>query len=134
MAFEPAQKSGPAPSQPTSQKSEPVLKSEHAPKTVKMKYVANFQGTQKTVQLPIPLIANSQKLDQQLTFTREAGNHGPAYCEVPMEWAGKLLAVGGSFQPADKLSTEIQGQIDAEREATDARMKKFSEENTVSEP
>ena len=130
---QPVQKAEPIIDFGTPHKSDPVLKSEPAPKTVKMKFVAKFNGTEKVVELPIPLLATSQKLNQQLIFTRPAGNHGPAYCDVPMEWADKLLAIGGSFLPADEHATKMQSKIDIERVETDARKKKFDEENTVSQ-
>ena len=101
--------------------------------TVKMKYVANFKGTTKTVQLPIPLIANSQKLDQELRFTREANSKGPAFCDVPIEWAGAMIAVGGNFLVNDKITPELQAKIDAARKDTDAKMRIFAEENEAVE-
>ena len=64
--------------------------------TIKMKYMGHFKGMTKTVNLPIPLISNSQKLEQELHFVRTVKN-APAYCEVPIEWAGSLLAVGGNW-------------------------------------
>ena len=101
--------------------------------TVRMKYTANFRGTEKQVQLPIPLISNSQKLESSLKFTRATDSHGPAFCEVPLEWVGTLVEVGGNFQLAEKLTPEMHVKVEAAREATVARMKVFADENQVVE-
>jgi len=99
--------------------------------TVRMKYLGNFRGTQKVVQLPIPLISNSQKLDKTLVFARSNDSHGPAFCDVPMEWAGALLDLGGNWQPVDKISPELRNQITTAQSGCDARMKTFAEENVM---
>jgi hypothetical protein len=98
--------------------------------SVKMKFVGHFKGAIKTVNLPIPLIANSQKLEQELTFVRTAKS-GPAFCDVPMEWAGALLAVGGNFQAAEKITPQLQAAIEVAQEETDERMKKQAIENDL---
>ena len=101
--------------------------------SVKMKFMGRFNGTTKIVQLPIPLISKSQKLEQELFFTREDKSHGPAFCDVPMDWAGALMAVGGNFQINEKLTPELQGKIDAAKSMTDSKMKAFAEENEAVE-
>ena len=109
-----------------------VEKAEKEPKTtVKMKFMGHFRGTRKTVALPIPLIANSQKLDKELVFERASERQGPAYCEVPIEWAGALIEVGGNWQVVDKLTPELQADIAKAKEACDAKMKTFALENQV---
>lgn len=101
--------------------------------TVKMKFMGHFRGTEKRVMLPIPLIANSQKLDKELSFTRNSDRNGPAFCEVPMEWAGALLAVGGNWQINEKLTPELKMQIDAAKTDCDVKMETFARENEVVE-
>jgi hypothetical protein len=101
--------------------------------TVKMKYVGHFRGSQKLVSLPIPLISNSQKLDHSLAFTRTSDKQGPAFCEVPIEWAGALMAVGGNWQVVDKLTPELTKAIDEAKSTCDERVKKFALENEMVE-
>src|SRR6185295_17994154 len=100
--------------------------------TVRMKYTGIFKGPQKIVELPIPLISNSQKLDEHLKFTRE-GTKGPAFCDVPIKWAGALIAVGGRWQVAEPLTPEMLTKIAAAKEACDAEMRKFAEDNELVE-
>ena len=50
-----------------------------------------------------------------------------------MEWAGSLLAVGGHWQSAEKLTPEQEAAIESARKQTDQRMKKFALENEVFE-
>ena len=97
--------------------------------TVKMKFTGHFSGTQKIVQLPIPLIANSQKLDQTIVFSRQSNKQGPAFGEVPLEWAGALMDVGGNWQLVDKLTPELKVQIVAAQEENNERMRTFALEN-----
>ena len=101
--------------------------------TVQMKYVGHFKGTTKQVALPIPLISKSQQLESVLEFTRPSPKLGPAFCEVPMEWAGSLLEVGGNWQVVDKLTPELSRQIADAKEVCDAKMKKFILENEMVE-
>lgn len=101
--------------------------------TVRMKFTGHFKGTTKVVELPIPLIANSQKLEETLTFTRTSNRQGPAFCDVPVEWVGALLAVGGKWQVVDPLTPELEGTIAAAKVRTDARMQKFADENELVE-
>ena len=100
--------------------------------TVRMKFKGHFKGATKTVELPIPLISNSQKLDQVLTFTRTT-TKGPAFCDVPMEWVGMLAAVGGNWRIDEKVTPELQAQIDAAREVCRAKMDTFALENELVE-
>ena len=101
--------------------------------SVKMKFTGIFKGTEKIVQLPIPLISNSQKLDTQLRFERPNGSHGPARCEVPLEWAGSLLEVGGNWQLDEKLTSELTAKIQAAKDETDAKMRLLADENQMVE-
>jgi len=101
--------------------------------TVKMQYRGHFKGTQKIVQLPIPLLSTSQKLEQTLVFERAATSHGPAFCQVPLEWVGILLDVGGYWSVAEPLTADLTAKIASAKEATAARMKKFSLENELVE-
>jgi len=101
--------------------------------TIKMKYTGHMKGSQKVVELPIPLIANSQKLDLQLVFTRAVDSHGPLTCDVPLEWAGALLATGGFFQASEKITPEIQAKIEAAKELTAAKMQRFADDNLLVE-
>ena len=101
--------------------------------SVKMKFVGHFRGTRKAVALPIPLISNSQKLDRELVFERTSDRQGPAYCDVPMEWAGALMDVGGNWQVVDKLTPDLQVEIAKAKEACDARMRTFALENQAVE-
>lgn len=114
-------------------KAEPK-KSEPEPKTtVKMKFMGHFRGTEKRVALPIPLIANSQKLDKELAFTRSSDRTGPAFCQVPLEWAGALLAVGGNWQLDEKLTPELKAHLDAAKAECDAKMEAFVRDNEMVE-
>ena len=98
--------------------------------TVKMKFVGHFKGTERIVQLPIPLISNSMKLDESLTFKRTTKT-GAAYCEVPLEWAGALLAVGGNWQMDEPMTDDLKHRIASEHDKTKTRMKKWAIENDV---
>ena len=100
--------------------------------TVKMKYVGVFKGAVKTVELPIPLISNSMKLEQKLEFTRTT-TKGPAYCEVPYEWAGALIQLGGNFQLAEPLTPAQKAAVDAAHGECQDRMKKLALENELVE-
>jgi hypothetical protein len=100
--------------------------------TVKMKYVGHFKGTTKTVELPIPLVSNSMKQEEVLTFSRTSKN-GAAYCEVPMRWVGALLAVGGNWQLAETVTPDLKSRIEVERAENDERMRKFALENELVE-
>lgn len=99
--------------------------------TVKMKYVGHFRGLEKIVHLPIPLISNSQKLDQVLSFQRKDTKQGPAFCEVPLEWVGALLLVGGNWQLDEKMTPELQAQIGDAKAACDLRMAAFVRDNEL---
>jgi hypothetical protein len=98
--------------------------------TVKMKYVGHFKGTAKIVELPIPLVSNSMKQEEVLTFSRTSKN-GAAYCDVPMRWAGALLALGGNWQAAETLTTDVKARIEIEKAENDERMRKFALENEL---
>lgn len=98
--------------------------------TVKMKYVGHFKGNEKIVELPIPLVSNSMKLEQVLTFTRKVKN-GPGFCDVPIEWAGALLAVGGNFQSDEKITPDLKAVIDSAKLETDEKMRKQALENEL---
>ena len=100
--------------------------------TVKMKYVGHFKGNTKTVELPIPLVSNSMKQEETLTFARTTKT-GAAYCEVPMRWVGALLAVGGNWQAAETLTPETKARIEIEKAENDERMRKFALENELVE-
>lgn len=100
--------------------------------TVKMKFVGISKASTKTVELPIPLISNSQKLTEQLVFSRTAAK-GPLTCDVPLKWAGALLAVGGNWQMNEKLTDELSAQIDKAKESTAKEMEAFAIENNVVE-
>lgn len=80
-------------------------------RTVKMRFAGVMKGNVKHVSLPIPLIANSQKYEEVLTFTRQPGTRGPLTCEVPMKWAGMLLAVGGHWQLNEPSTPDLDRQI-----------------------
>ncbi len=108
-------------------------KTEETKQTVKMKFTGHFRGTQKLVALPIPLVANSQKLDMELSFTRTSDRQGPAFCEVPIEWVGALMQVGGNWKVVDKLTPELTVEIAKAKEICDARMKTFALENQMVE-
>ena len=99
--------------------------------SVRMKYTGPFRGTTKTVQLPIPLVAHSQALSEELTFTRQSDRQGPAFCNVPIEWVGALLAVGGRWKMAEDLTEELSTKIEKAKAACDARMEKFILENEL---
>ena len=99
--------------------------------TVRMKFTGHFKGTTKIVELPIPLIANSQKLEEVLTFTRESNKQGPAFCDVPLEWAGALLDVGGRWQAVEDLTPELTAKIAAAKIMCDAKMDKFIADNEL---
>lgn len=103
------------------------------PTTVKMKFVGHFRGVEKRVALPIPLISNSQKLDHELKFLRGSDTNGPAYCDVPIEWVGALIEVGGNWQVVDKLTPELAAMISSAHEICSERMKKFILENELVE-
>src|ERR1700675_4814943 len=90
--------------------------------TVRMQYRGHFKGSQKIVNLPIPLVANSQKLEQTLTFERAATSRGPAFCEVPMEWVGILLAVGGLWSMVDQATPELTAKIAAAKAVCDEKV------------
>jgi hypothetical protein len=100
--------------------------------TVKMKYVGHFKGNTKVVELPIPLVSNSMKQEEVLTFSRTTKN-GIAYCEVPLRWAGALLSVGGNFQLAETLTPDLKGRLEVEKAENDERMRKFALENELVE-
>lgn len=99
--------------------------------TIKMKFVGHFRGKQKVVALPIPFISKSQQLDEELVFERSSDRTGPAFCDVPVEWAGSLMAVGGNWQVADKLTPELSKSIDSAHAECKARMDKFALENEL---
>ena len=101
--------------------------------TVKMKYIGHFKGLQKVVQLPIPLIANSQKLEETLVFKRESERQAPGLCDVPMEWVGALMDVGGNWQLVDKATPELLSTIKAAQELCKTKMEKFALENELVE-
>lgn len=101
--------------------------------TVKMKFVGQFKGTTKKVELPIPLISNSQKLEETLKFTRTDKKQGPAFCDVPLDWVGALLAVGGNWRTVDPITPELALAIAEAKAATDARMAKLALENELVE-
>jgi hypothetical protein len=100
--------------------------------TVKMKYVGHFKGNTKIVELPIPLVRNSMKQEEVLTFSRTT-KAGVAYCEVPMRWVGALLSVGGNWQVAETLTPDLKSRIDIEQAENDERMRKFALENELVE-
>lgn len=101
--------------------------------TVKMKFTGMMKGNVKTVALPIPLVSNSQKLDQELTFTRAEKTHGPLCGEVPLKWAGALLAVGGNWKLNEELTPELTAKIEAARLACEKDMEAFARENEMVE-
>lgn len=101
--------------------------------TVKMKYTGIMKGNVKTVALPIPLVSNSQKLDQELTFTRAEKSHGPLCGEVPMKWAGALLAVGGNWKMNEDLTPELAAKIEKARVDCEKDMEAFARENEMVE-
>lgn len=112
----------------------PFEKKVDEPKTtVRMKYVGHFTGSQKIVHLPIPLIAKSQQLDETLVFKRQGERHGPGFCDVPMEWAGALIDVGGNWKLVDEPTPELLSKIQAAQAACNARMAKFALENELVE-
>lgn len=100
--------------------------------TVRMKYVGHFKGLHKIVELPIPLLSNSQKFEQTIVFLRPI-NTGPALADVPLEWVGALLNVGGNWQLNEKVTPEVQTQIDVAYQATISRMEKFALDNEMVE-
>jgi hypothetical protein len=100
---------------------------------VKMKYVGHFNGVEKIVQLPIPLIAKSQKLEAVLSFKRTSESRGPGFCDVPIEWVGALMDVGGNWKLVEEPSTELLSTIRDAQEACKARMDKFALENELVE-
>lgn len=99
--------------------------------TVKMKYVGHFIGVEKVVQLPIPLIAKSQQLEERLAFKRTSERQGPGFCDVPMEWAGALMDVGGNWKVVEELTPELTAKIKAAQVVCAARMDKFALENEL---
>ena len=99
--------------------------------TIKMKFMGTFKGPQKVVQLPIPLISNSQKLDKTLVFERANDSHGPAFCEVPIEWAGALLDLGGNWQTVGTITADLRNQITTAQSMCNAKMKTFADENVM---
>ena len=99
--------------------------------TVKMKYTGIMKGNVKVVALPIPLIATSQKLDQELRFTRADKSHGPLVCEVPLRWAGSLLAVGGNWKLNEEMTADLSAKIEAARVFCDKEMDAFARENEM---
>lgn len=101
--------------------------------TVKMKFTGMMKGNIKTVELPIPLVSNSQKLDAQLTFTRPAGSHGPLTCDVPLKWAGLLLAVGGNWKINEDMTDELAAKIEKAKKACEKEMEAFALENEMVE-
>ena len=101
--------------------------------TVKMKFMGHFRGTRKVVSLPIPLISNSQRLDKELVFERSSDRQGPAFCDVPLEWAGALMEVGGNWQLVDKLTPDLHMEIAKAKDACDAKMRTFALENQAVE-
>lgn len=101
--------------------------------TVKMKYTGIMKGNSKLVELPIPLVSNSQKLDHPLTFTRPTGSRGPLTCDVPMKWAGALLAVGGNWKLNEDLTDELAAKIESARKACEKEMAAFALENEMVE-
>ncbi len=101
--------------------------------TVRMKYVGHFNGTQKVVELPIPLISKSQKLDDTLVFKRQGERQGPGFCDVPLEWVGSLMDVGGNWKLVDEATPELLSKIKAAQVACKERMDKFALENDLVE-
>jgi len=99
--------------------------------TVKMKFVGIMKGNIRTVELPIPLVSNSQKLDGQLTFARQPGSHGPLTCDVPMKWAGSLLALGGNWKINEDLTDELKAKIEAAKASCAKEMEAFVLENEM---
>jgi len=99
--------------------------------TVKMKYVGHFRGTEKIVQLPIPLIAKSQQLDEVLSFKRDSERQGPGLCDVPIEWAGALMDVGGNWKLVDEPTPELLSKIKVAQAACKTKMDKFALENEL---
>lgn len=105
-----------------------------ASNTVRMKYIGHFRGLEKVVELPIPLISKSQKLDETLSFKRASDKQGPGFCDVPIEWAGALMDVGGNWQLVDALvSPERMAEIRSAQAVCTARMDKFALENELVE-
>jgi hypothetical protein len=64
-------------------------------------------------------------------FQRTNDKQGPAFCDVPMEWAGALLEVGGNWQMAEKLTPELTAQIQGAHGMNTARMQKFALDNEM---
>ena len=89
--------------------------------SIKMKYVGHFRGTEKRVAL----------LDKELIFSRTSDRNGPAFCDVPMEWAGALIQVGGNWQVVDKLTPDAIAAIGTAHDLCEERMKKFILENEL---
>jgi hypothetical protein len=113
--------------------SEPDAKSSDPKATVRMKFMGPFRGTDKLVQLPIPLMAKSQKLEEELHFVRPSSKQGPAFCEVPIEWVGALLDVGGHWQVAESVTPELMTKIAEAKVVCDDKMRKFIAENELVE-
>ena len=99
--------------------------------TVRMKYVGHFRGTEKIVQLPIPLIAKSQQIDEVLSFKRDSERQGPGFCDVPVEWAGALMDVGGNWKLVDEATPELMAKIKLAQAACKSKMEKFALENEL---
>ncbi len=106
-------------------------KTEEPKATVKMKFVGHFHGLAKVVELPIPLVAKSQKLEETLSFKRTSERQGPGFCDVPMEWVGALMDVGGNWQCVEKPTPELLSTIKAAQVACKERMDKFALENEL---
>ena len=94
-------------------------------RTVKMRFAGVLKGNVKHVALPIPLIANSQKYEEVLTCTRHPGTRGPLTCDVPMKWAGMLLAVGGHWQLNESSTPDLERQIAAAKLLTAREVDEF---------
>ena len=99
--------------------------------TVKMKFTGIMKGNVKTVELPIPLVSTSQKLDEVLKFTRPTGSRGPLVCEVPLKWAGSLLSVGGNWKLNEEMTPELTEKIDKARQTCEQEMQAFAHENEM---
>lgn len=104
---------------------------DEASETVRMKFTGHFRGTEKIVNLPIPLIANSQKFDEVLRFVRESDRQGPAFCDVPLHWAGSLLEIGGCWQAVDRLSSATLARIAEAKSVNDEKIAAFVRDNEM---
>lgn len=99
--------------------------------TIKMKFTGRFVGLEKVVELPVPLAAMSQRLDDRLIFKRTTP-HGPGFCDVPIKWVGKLLAIGGHWQLAGlRPSKDVLQQIEEAKQACDAELQKQALDNEL---